>query len=109
MGVSPNDINGLNSFVAIEHRMELVPTTDGKTWINDSKGTNVDAVIYALDAVKTPTVWIAGGLDKGNDYSLLDVSRVKSLIILGPNKDRSYWHLQEKLLRSCSQRTWKKQ
>jgi UDP-N-acetylmuramoylalanine--D-glutamate ligase len=89
MGVKPEAIQeGLNSFTAIEHRMELVPTKDGKTWINDSKGTNVDAVIYALDAVKTPTIWIAGGLDKGNDYSLLDVSRVKTLIILGPNKDK---------------------
>lgn len=89
MGVRPEAIQrGLNSFTAIEHRMELVPTEDGKTWINDSKGTNVDAVIYALDAVKTATVWIAGGLDKGNDYSLLDVSRVKTLIILGPNKDK---------------------
>lgn len=78
----------LNSFAPIAHRMEVVPTQDGKTWVNDSKATNVDAVTYALDAVKAPTVWIAGGLDKGNEYELLDVSRVKSLIILGPNKDK---------------------
>ncbi|MFK7973233.1 MAG: UDP-N-acetylmuramoyl-L-alanine--D-glutamate ligase [Bacteroidia bacterium] len=86
LGLNDEQIqSGLNSFEAIPHRMELVPTSDGKRWINDSKGTNVDAVMYALDAVKEPTVWIAGGIDKGNDYSLLDVSRVKSLIILGPN------------------------
>jgi len=56
------------------------------TWINDSKATNVDAVWYALKAMKQPVVWIAGGKDKGNDYEALDAlvrEKVKALVCLG--------------------------
>lgn len=85
-GIVPEKIQqGLNSFTPIAHRLEHVPTSDGRNWVNDSKATNVDAVMYALDAMTQPTVWIAGGVDKGNDYTELDVSRVKALIILGPD------------------------
>lgn len=62
---------GLNTFMPPEHRLEKVAVISGVTWINDSKGTNVDSTFYALQAMETPTVWIVGGQDKGNDYTPL--------------------------------------
>ncbi len=59
---------------------------EGVKYINDSKATNVDAVYYALGAMKTPVIWIAGGSDKGNDYGpIMDLvkNKVKALICLG--------------------------
>jgi UDP-N-acetylmuramoylalanine--D-glutamate ligase len=86
MGVTEQEIQlGLDSFSPAPHRMEVVPTSDGRTWINDSKATNVDATFFALDAMEEPTVWIAGGTDKGNDYDLLVETvrgRVHTLICL---------------------------
>ena len=76
----------LTTFKNIEHRNEFVRTLNGITFINDSKGTNVDATYYALDCLKTKVVWIAGGTDKGNDYSeLYDLvkDKVTSLVCLG--------------------------
>ena len=58
-------------FGGIEHRMEFVKTVNGRSFYNDSKATNVDSAWYALDSMTTPVVWIAGGTDKGNDYSVL--------------------------------------
>ena len=87
LGVNPASIQaGLESFQPAAHRMEVVATIDGVTYINDSKATNVDATRYALDAVETPLIWIAGGTDKGNDYDpLLPVvhGRVRALVCLG--------------------------
>lgn len=72
LGASPADIeNGLSSFEALEHRLEPVATINGVLYINDSKATNTDSAWYALDAMTQPVVWIAGGTDKGNDYSTL--------------------------------------
>ena len=89
MGVADEAIiRGLKDFQAIEHRMEPVATINDVHYINDSKATNIDSVIYSLQSVEGPIVWIAGGLDKGNDYSLLDTSNVKALVILGPNKEK---------------------
>jgi UDP-N-acetylmuramoylalanine--D-glutamate ligase len=71
--------------------MENVRILDGVTYINDSKATNVDAVYYALDAMTTPTVWIAGGTDKGNDYGpLMDLAadKVHTLICLGVDNQK---------------------
>ena len=87
LGVSAEEIQiGLESFVPAPHRMEVIPTTDGRTWINDSKATNVDSTYFALEAMDGPTVWIAGGTDKGNDYGplrrVLD-GKVHTLICLG--------------------------
>jgi UDP-N-acetylmuramoylalanine--D-glutamate ligase len=62
---------GLNTFTPPQHRLEKVAVKAGVTWINDSKATNVDAVNYALQSMDTPTVWIVGGQDKGNDYTPL--------------------------------------
>ena len=78
--------DSLRSFKAIEHRLEPVLSVGGVLYINDSKATNVDAAWYALDAQTRPVVWIAGGTDKGNDYSQLsDLVRekVKAIVCLG--------------------------
>lgn len=61
----------LRTFGGVEHRLEPVATIDGVEYINDSKATNVDSVWYALQSMTRPTVWIAGGTDKGNDYGVL--------------------------------------
>ncbi len=77
---------GLADFKAVEHRLEPVCTVNDVLYINDSKATNVNSCWYALDSVQSPVVWIAGGKDKGNDYSLLNEfieSKVKALICLG--------------------------
>lgn len=76
----------LRSFGGVEHRLETVATVDGVEYINDSKATNVDSVWYALQAMTRPTVWIAGGTDKGNDYEVLMSlvkEHVKALVCMG--------------------------
>jgi len=78
--------DSLSRFEAIEHRLEPVATIKGVEYINDSKATNVNSVWYALESLSKPIVWIAGGTDKGNDYSVLvDLvpGRVKALICMG--------------------------
>ena len=74
------------SFSPVEHRLEPVAEVDGVLYINDSKATNVDSVWYALESMTRPVVWIAGGTDKGNDYTpLLDFAREKvhTLVCMG--------------------------
>ncbi len=74
------------TFNPVEHRLEPVLTIDGVEYINDSKATNVDSVWYALEAMKRPLVWIAGGTDKGNDYApLFEFARAKvhTLVCMG--------------------------
>ncbi|ACX83881.1 putative UDP-N-acetylmuramoylalanine--D-glutamate ligase [Blattabacterium sp. (Periplaneta americana) str. BPLAN] len=81
-------ILGLKS---IEHRMEKVLNINGVQFINDSKATNVNAVFYALKSMKAPTIWIAGGKDKGNDYrEILPLvkEKVKAIIFLGKNNKK---------------------
>ena len=76
----------LTDFQALEHRLEWVADIKGVEFINDSKATTVNAVWYALESVNKPVIWIAGGVDKGNDYSVIqDLVRkkVKALICLG--------------------------
>ena len=76
----------LEDFDSVEHRLEPVLKINGVQYINDSKATNVNATYYALESVKTPIVWIVGGVDKGNDYEeLLPLVRekVKAIICLG--------------------------
>jgi UDP-N-acetylmuramoylalanine--D-glutamate ligase len=80
----------LTTFPGVEHRLEKVLKIRDVEYINDSKATNINSAWYALESMKTPVVWIAGGTDKGNDYSqLLDLVREKvhALICLG--KDNS--------------------
>ncbi len=76
----------LRSFKAIEHRLEPVLSVGGVLYVNDSKATNVDAAWYALECQTRPVVWIAGGTDKGNDYSVLAPlvkEKVKAIVCLG--------------------------
>ncbi len=92
VGISPQDIqNGLDTFVNIPHRMERVRELKGVVYYNDSKATNVDAVLYALQAMDRPVVWIAGGQDKGNEYDLLVPlvrEKVKTIICLGVDNEK---------------------
>lgn len=83
----------LKSFENVEHRLEKMPfQVKGVTFINDSKATNVNSVWYALDSMKSKNViWIAGGTDKGNDYSeLYDLvdAKVKALVCLGVDNEK---------------------
>jgi UDP-N-acetylmuramoylalanine--D-glutamate ligase len=76
----------LADFQGVEHRLEPVITVYGINFINDSKGTNVNSTWYALECMETDIVWIAGGIDKGNNYSeLFPVVRqkVKAIVCLG--------------------------
>lgn len=78
--------SSLSSFQPVEHRLEKVLSIGDVLYINDSKATNVDAAWYALECQTRPVVWIVGGTDKGNDYSvLLDLARekVKAMICMG--------------------------
>ena len=76
----------LSNFQGVEHRLEKVLKIQNVQYINDSKATNVNATFFALDSMNTPTVWIVGGVDKGNDYNeLMSLVRekVKAIICLG--------------------------
>jgi len=76
----------LSNFLGAEHRLEKVLKIQGVQYINDSKATNVNSVFYALDSMTTPTVWIVGGVDKGNDYDeLMPLVRekVKAIVCIG--------------------------
>jgi len=78
--------NSIQSFQGVSHRLEKVLKINHVEYINDSKATNVNATFYALDGIKKPIVWIAGGVDKGNDYSeLMPLVRekVKAIVCLG--------------------------
>ncbi|QWX84207.1 UDP-N-acetylmuramoyl-L-alanine--D-glutamate ligase [Cellulophaga sp. HaHaR_3_176] len=81
----------VTNFQGAEHRLEKVLKIHHVEYINDSKATNVNATYYALDSMKTPTVWIVGGVDKGNDYmSLMPFVRekVKAIICLGKDNTK---------------------
>ena len=81
----------LKSFRNASHRLETVGNINNISFINDSKATNVDAVFYALGAFDKPIVWIAGGTDKGNDYSQLKAlvkKNVKAMVCLGLDNEK---------------------
>ena len=76
----------LEGFQGVEHRLEHVLKINNVQYINDSKATNVNATFYALDSMSSPTVWIVGGVDKGNDYRDLFPlvnEKVKAIVCLG--------------------------
>jgi UDP-N-acetylmuramoylalanine--D-glutamate ligase len=76
----------VQNFQSLEHRMEYVSTVRGVEFINDSKATNVNSTWYALESMTKPTILILGGVDKGNDYSLINdlvKEKVKAIICLG--------------------------
>ncbi|MFA5815168.1 MAG: UDP-N-acetylmuramoyl-L-alanine--D-glutamate ligase [Bacteroidales bacterium] len=83
----------LTDFQGVEHRLESVIKVHGIEFINDSKATNVNSTWYAMESMKGKVVWIVGGIDKGNDYSILHPlvrEKVKSIVCLG--KDNSKIH-----------------
>jgi UDP-N-acetylmuramoylalanine--D-glutamate ligase len=92
LGVEHHKIEeGLFYFKTPPHRMEKIGAVNQVTYINDSKATNVDSVYYALMSMDRPTVWIAGGVDKGNDYTpLLPLVRkhVKAIVCLGTDNHK---------------------
>ncbi len=80
----------LEGFQGAEHRLEQVLTINKVKYVNDSKATNVNATYYALESMNVPTVWIVGGVDKGNDYSSLFPfvnEKVKAIICLGKDNE----------------------
>lgn len=83
----------LSNFQGVEHRLEPVLKVHGIEFINDSKATNVNSTWYALESMSSGVIWIAGGIDKGNDYSILENlvrNKVKAIICLG--KDNAKIH-----------------
>ena len=101
LGVSlHNIIDGLISFKNRAHRMERVTTINKVTFINDSKATNVDAVYYAMESISKKIIWIAGGIDKGNDYTSLMPSvdeKVIGLICLGKDNTQLKHHFNNQI------------
>ncbi|MDQ4142121.1 MAG: UDP-N-acetylmuramoyl-L-alanine--D-glutamate ligase [Bacteroidota bacterium] len=92
VGVSSGSISqSLATFTNADHRLQPVGEANGVRYINDSKATNVEAVWYALDGINQPIVWIAGGVDKGNDYTALHAlakEKIKALICLGVDNNK---------------------
>ncbi len=92
VGIKNEDIQqGLETFVNVPHRLEVVAEINGVQYINDSKATNVDATYYALKAMTRPVIWIAGGTDKGNDYTPIfpwAEKNVKALICMGVDNSK---------------------
>ncbi|HRG24115.1 MAG TPA: UDP-N-acetylmuramoyl-L-alanine--D-glutamate ligase [Chitinophagaceae bacterium] len=83
--------DAVQNFQSLEHRMEHVATVRGVDFINDSKATNVNSTWYALESMTKPTILILGGVDKGNDYSLiadLMKEKVKAIICLGTDNSK---------------------
>ena len=91
-GVNPEVVReGLSDFPGVEHRLEKVCDVNGVHYINDSKATNVDACYWALAAMRTPTVLILGGKDKGNDYNEiagLVKTKCRALVYLGADNKK---------------------
>ncbi|MBE9466949.1 MAG: UDP-N-acetylmuramoyl-L-alanine--D-glutamate ligase [Bacteroidetes bacterium] len=81
----------LSDFQGVEHRLEPVIKVHGIEFINDSKATNVNSTWYALETMTKPIVWIVGGIDKGNDYSILSElvrNKVKAIVCLGKDNQK---------------------
>lgn len=87
MGIKKDIIRrSLSDFQGVEHRLEKIARVKGVQYINDSKATNVDACYYALESMRTPTVLIIGGKDKGNDYNEIKdlvLQKCRALVYLG--------------------------
>ena len=82
---------GLKTFKNAPHRLEPVASINGIEFVNDSKATNVDSVVYGLGSYDKSLIWIAGGIDKGNDYNLIKdevTKKVKTLICLGKDNEK---------------------
>jgi UDP-N-acetylmuramoylalanine--D-glutamate ligase len=81
----------LSDFQGVEHRLERFLRVHNIEFINDSKATNINSVWWALESMQTPIVWIVGGVDKGNDYSILfDLvkEKVKAIVCIGKDNQK---------------------
>jgi UDP-N-acetylmuramoylalanine--D-glutamate ligase len=88
----------LMDFKGVEHRLERLIKVHGIEFINDSKATNVNSTWYALESMTTPVIWIAGGIDKGNNYNdLMDLAKqkVKALVCLGVDNTKLHKAFEE--------------
>ncbi len=93
-------ITAMKDFKNAAHRLEEVAVIKGVRFINDSKATNVDSVWYALDSMNASVVWIAGGLDKGNDYTAIDdlvQRKVKAMVCLGADNVKLHRAFERKV------------
>ncbi len=84
-------LESLSDFKNVAHRLEYVARVHGVEFINDSKATNVNSTWFALESMNTPVIWIAGGIDKGNDYSILKdlvAKKVKAIICVGKDNTK---------------------
>ena len=99
-------------FQGVEHRLEKFLKVHGIQFINDSKATNVNSTWYALESMTTPVVWIAGGIDKGNNYDeLKDLveDKVDTLICLGKDNEKLHKAFGKRVQTIVMLQTWKKQ
>jgi UDP-N-acetylmuramoylalanine--D-glutamate ligase len=90
----------IQNFESLEHRMEPVATIKGVEYINDSKATNINSTWYALESMTKPVVLILGGVDKGNDYSVIEdlvKEKVKAIICLGINNEKIHAAFKSKV------------
>jgi len=90
----------LMDFQGIEHRLEALNKLNGINFINDSKATNVNSTWYALESIKGNIIWIAGGVDKGNNYEeLFELvqNKVKAIVCLGDNNSRLFEAFENKV------------
>lgn len=90
----------LAGFESIEHRLEPVLEIYGMQFINDSKATNVNSTRYALESMRSPTIWLAGGTDKGNDYSSLYKfveGKVKAIVCIGEDNRKLHACFSDKV------------
>jgi UDP-N-acetylmuramoylalanine--D-glutamate ligase len=81
----------VSNFHSLEHRMEFVAMVRGVEFINDSKATNVNSTWYALESLSNPTILILGGVDKGNDYTLIEeliTDKVKAIVCMGTDNKK---------------------
>ncbi|HCY76921.1 MAG TPA: UDP-N-acetylmuramoyl-L-alanine--D-glutamate ligase [Ignavibacteriales bacterium] len=93
-------ISALRSFKGVEHRLELVRKIDGIKFINDSKATNIDSVVVALKSFNEPIFLILGGLDKGNDYSIIEdliVEKVVKIYAIGSSAEKIFGYFHRKI------------
>jgi len=101
MDIRKNKIReAVQSFENLEHRMEPVATVRGVDFINDSKATNVNSTWYALESMAKPTILILGGVDKGNDYALLDElvqEKVKAVVCMGTDSSKIHAYFDGKV------------
>lgn len=91
--------DSLMTFQAVEHRLEEVAEISGVKFINDSKATNVNAAYYALESMKNPTIWIVGGIDKGNEYAEIEElvkKKVKAIVCMGLDNKKIIDYFKDK-------------